>query len=140
MSLKSKPLIIEGTFSVVDTSRNSVATEIKEIAPENTIDGKPKCWCIGRHGKEHQVGDPFCHFPGTYKVPKSEVIYIGPNYSNTPVTFDEDLIMACINRAIAKTPPDFVSMLEEGRVNQTQARRINNELRFMGYCISEEPF
>lgn len=130
MSLKSKPLVIEGTF-----------TEVKEAIPENTTSDKPKCWCIGRHGKEHQVGDPFCHFPGTYKVPtQDKTIYIGPSLTSTPVTFDEDLLMSCINRAIAKTPPDFVSMLEEGRVNQTQARRINNELRYMGYCISEEPF
>lgn len=131
MSLKSKPLVIEGTF-----------TEVKVEDPPSK---KADCWCSGRNMKLHKVGDPFCHFPVTYKVPepiKHEIVLSSTVNSSTttPVTFDEDLIMSCINRAIAKTPPDFVSMLEEGRVNQTQARRINNELRYMGYCISEEPF
>lgn len=128
MSLKSKPLTIEGTFT-------EIAPKIEE-KPEFSI--RADCWCSGRHNKLHKVGDPLCQFPVTFKVP--EVTPEVRRLLSSPVTFDEDLIMACINRAIMKTPADFVPLLEEGRVTQVQARRINNELRLMGYCVTEEPF
>lgn len=123
MSLKSKPLTIEGTFA-----------EATEAKPEFSI--RADCWCSGRHNKLHKVGDPLCQFPVTYTPPEIQT----PRLLSSPVTFDEDLLMACINRAIMKTPADFVPFLEEGRVDQKQARRINNELRLMGYGITEEPF
>lgn len=129
--------------------------ELLEIFTSDGVTGrtegaKADCRCSGRAFKLHKVGDPFCHFPETYKPPsdKSATECGVPslrdsgslNLTSSPVTFDEDLLMSCINRAIAKTPGDFVTMLDNGSVSQVQARRINNELRLMGYCISEEPF
>lgn len=148
MSLKSKPLILEGTFT-------EVKEEAKEIPKSAIVLQKPNCWCVGRNYKLHQVGDPFCHFSGTYKPPAISSMTDFPvcsigltnssegatrSFAATPVTFDEDLLTSCINRAVMKTPSEFVSLLDEGRVNPSQARLINNELRAMGYCITEEPF
>lgn len=137
MSLKSKPLVIEGTFT-------EVKEEAKEVPKSATVLRKPNCWCAGRSYKLHQVGDPFCHFSGTYKPPAISSMTDFPicsiGVTTSPVTFDEDLLTSCINRAVMKTPSEFVSLLDEGRVNPSQARLINNELRAMGYCISEEPF
>lgn len=137
MSLKSKPLILEGTFT-------EVKEEPKEVPKSAIVLQKPNCWCVGRNYKLHQVGDPFCHFSGTYKPPAISSMTDFPvcsiGVTKSPVTFDEDLLTSCINRAVMKTPSEFVSLLDEGRVNPSQARLINNELRAMGYCITEEPF
>lgn len=149
MSLKSKPLIIEGTFT-------EVKEEPKEEVKSLIVLQKPNCWCVGRNYKLHQVGDPFCHFSGIYKppaissmsrsdeaahsVPVTDFPVCSIGITKSPVTFDEDLLTSCINRAVMKTPSEFVSLLDEGRVNPSQARLINNELRAMGYCITEEPF
>lgn len=140
------------------------STIIKGELENKPTKSKVPCWCTGRHGKEHTVGEPFCLFPVTYLPPsksksrsddttRSESktgtisadsnLREGPqliNLTKSPMTFDEELLMACINRAIMKTPSDFVTMLDEGRVNFVQARRINNELRLMGYVITEDPF
>lgn len=130
-----------------------------------TPKSKVPCWCTGRKGKEHTVGDPFCMFPGTYIPPsnqiesktgsngvagRSEAATISAdsnlreepqivNLTKSPITFDEELLMSCVNRAILKDPYSFVPLLEEGRFNHLHARLVNNELRTMGYCITEDP-
>jgi hypothetical protein len=138
--------VVSKETHLISTQQPSGSTTSDSGSVIDAVRVKADCWCVGRNHKLHKVGDPFCHFPVTYAIPEAEKVtslVVTPSleqFTRTPVTFDEDLLCSCINRAIHKTPSDFVTMIEDGKVSHIQARRINAELRAMGYCISEEPF
>lgn len=60
--------------------------------------------------------------------------------TNTPLTFDEDVILRCWARCTAKSPNTFMPMMDYGTLDEPMAKLIIKELDLMGYVLTEKPF